>query len=400
MLKAKERVLSIDVFRGVVIFLMIFVNDLAMVRNIPQWLKHMPAEADAMTLVDMVFPAFLFIVGMSIPFAINDRIDKNEPIHKILFHIFIRTAGLIGLGVLMVNISGLNEAASGINKHLWAILLFVFAILVWMKYPKREGKANIIYKGLHILGIIGLVFLAAIYRSGSEEEIRWLRTYWWGILGLIGWAYCASSILYLIFKNRIEAFPALIAGCVFLFIGDKTGALNFLGPINQYIFIGGHIGSHSLLVLSGILISMIISNNKRRNGFRERAIWILSFSCLAAFSGYLLRPLYGISKIWATPSWSLYCAAFCSLFYLAVHYIIDEKQIIKWSRAFEPAGANPLLAYILPDIFYAAAGLLSINLVYDIFGEGVFGSLKSILFSAIVVAITGALTKLKIRLQM
>ena len=75
---SSQRILSIDIFRGLTILTMVFVNDLASVANIPQWMKHMPADADAMTFVDVVFPAFLFIVGMSIPFAVKNRISKGQ----------------------------------------------------------------------------------------------------------------------------------------------------------------------------------------------------------------------------------------------------------------------------------------------------------------------------------
>ena len=52
------------------ILVMIFVNDLAGVRGAPAWMKHIhPSDADGMTFVDVVFPAFLFIVGTSIPSA-------------------------------------------------------------------------------------------------------------------------------------------------------------------------------------------------------------------------------------------------------------------------------------------------------------------------------------------
>jgi predicted acyltransferase len=57
---------------------MIFVNELAAVHDIPQWMKHMPRDADAMSFVDVVFPGFLFIVGMSIPFAINNVSKKAQ----------------------------------------------------------------------------------------------------------------------------------------------------------------------------------------------------------------------------------------------------------------------------------------------------------------------------------
>src|SRR5512143_2781389 len=66
-----ERVASVDALRGLVILLMIFVNDVAGVGRAPSWLKHVGVEADAMTLPDVVFPAFLFIAGMSIPLSLQ-----------------------------------------------------------------------------------------------------------------------------------------------------------------------------------------------------------------------------------------------------------------------------------------------------------------------------------------
>src|SRR6478736_270724 len=70
----KERITSIDALRGFVMFMMIFVNDLSSVPNriVPAWMKHYRGK-DGMTFVDLVFPAFLFIVGMSIPFALGAR---------------------------------------------------------------------------------------------------------------------------------------------------------------------------------------------------------------------------------------------------------------------------------------------------------------------------------------
>ena len=67
------RVISIDVFRGLTIFLMIFVNTVMEGRNIPLWLKHAPSDVDGMTLPDIVFPCFLFVGGMAIPNADSQR---------------------------------------------------------------------------------------------------------------------------------------------------------------------------------------------------------------------------------------------------------------------------------------------------------------------------------------
>ncbi len=65
------RVVSIDIFRGITMAVMIYVNDLDSVHGLSKWTYHMPANVDAMTYVDMVFPAFLFIVGMALPIAVN-----------------------------------------------------------------------------------------------------------------------------------------------------------------------------------------------------------------------------------------------------------------------------------------------------------------------------------------
>ena len=77
------RIASIDALRGFVMFTMIFVNDLAGApKNIvPDWMAHFSdrhKDGSGMTFVDLVFPAFLFIVGMSIPFALGPRLKKGD----------------------------------------------------------------------------------------------------------------------------------------------------------------------------------------------------------------------------------------------------------------------------------------------------------------------------------
>ena len=83
--------------------LMIFVNDFWTLKNIPDWLKHAPADFDGMGFSDIIFPLFLFIVGLSIPYAIEARINKGENSQNIFLHILKRSISLIIMGVLMVN---------------------------------------------------------------------------------------------------------------------------------------------------------------------------------------------------------------------------------------------------------------------------------------------------------
>ena len=93
------RFVSIDIFRGLTMTLMIYVNELAGVKGLPWWNYHAPAQVDVMTYVDMVFPAFLFILGMTIPVALDGRLEKNDgSIMRVLLHVFQRTVALVVLG--------------------------------------------------------------------------------------------------------------------------------------------------------------------------------------------------------------------------------------------------------------------------------------------------------------
>ena len=80
-------------------FTMIYVNDFPEHTG-PWWTHHAPSSADWMTFVDMVFPAFLFLVGMSIPIALGSRIRKAEPLWKTLAHVLLRTISLLAIGII------------------------------------------------------------------------------------------------------------------------------------------------------------------------------------------------------------------------------------------------------------------------------------------------------------
>ena len=69
----KARIASIDILRALTMVLMIWVNDFWSLTNIPKWLKHASATEDYLGFSDIIFPLFLFIVGLSIPFAIQQR---------------------------------------------------------------------------------------------------------------------------------------------------------------------------------------------------------------------------------------------------------------------------------------------------------------------------------------
>ena len=84
------RIQSIDIFRGITLAVMIFVNDFDGTKGLPWWTFHAKARWDVMTYVDMVFPVFLFLVGMSLPIAIKARLRKNPSHLSLWTHVFMR----------------------------------------------------------------------------------------------------------------------------------------------------------------------------------------------------------------------------------------------------------------------------------------------------------------------
>ncbi|KPH14769.1 hypothetical protein AMQ68_04800 [Chryseobacterium sp. ERMR1:04] len=71
-------------------FLMIFVNDVVGVSNIPEWITHGAADVDGIDFSDVIFHAFLLSVGLSLPFAIQSRITKGGTFASVSIYIALR----------------------------------------------------------------------------------------------------------------------------------------------------------------------------------------------------------------------------------------------------------------------------------------------------------------------
>jgi heparan-alpha-glucosaminide N-acetyltransferase len=230
------RVLAIDAFRGITILVMIFVNTLAGVRGMPAWMEHAPADMDGMTFPDVVFPAFLFIVGMSIPFAMAQRLAAGDSGGQLARHVLVRAAGLLVFGVFMVNAEeGYNEAAMGMSIHLWSLLFYVCAILVWAVY-RFENKA--VAMTLRVVGLAGLIALALAFRGGPDGGLR-LAPQWWGILGLIGWAYLYAVGAWTLARGRLLPLTMLMLACVGWYCIGGPGAAQTENAVHASIAICG-----------------------------------------------------------------------------------------------------------------------------------------------------------------
>jgi hypothetical protein len=390
-----SRVLSIDVFRGLTILVMIFVNDVASVKGLPSWTYHIPPGEQGMTYVDVVFPAFLFIVGMAIPLAIEKRTLRGDTIQKMILHIVIRSLSLVAIGLLIMNGRDLDPETSGISYPVWNVLMFVGVILVWNRYPFSEGHKKMLSYVLKATGVILLVFLLFIYRRVEGNEVVWMDLTNWSILGGIGWAYLSVSVLYLILRGRFWPLFITLILLVSLNVATKAGMVDFINTIPRIIWPVGS-GSLATIVMSGLLLAKIFVNDRLVTDLSLKIGWGMMFAISLFMAGWLLMP-YGLAKIGSTPSYTLFSSAFCMIIFILMYWIVDIKGISDWATIIKPAGSNPLLTYILPDIYYAIFGLYHFA---NIAGEGIPGVVRALVFSFFILGISALLTRLKIRLQL
>ncbi|KUJ61674.1 hypothetical protein AR687_12100 [Flavobacteriaceae bacterium CRH] len=388
-----QRIVSIDALRGITIFVMIFVNELASVKNVPQWMKHMPADADAMTFVDLVFPAFLFIVGMSIPFAFNARLIKGDTIKTIWVHTLKRALALIIIGVFMVNAEyGYDASKMIIIPAFWGLLAYMMPIPIWNKYANDfpVWLKNVLQYG----GILTLITLYFLYVQEDTGEIG-MTPKWWGILGLIGWAYLFTVIYYWLVSGKLWAMIAFLIVCVIANSINLTEGLE-LPKLFWFNFIAGHL-THASLVAAGVVISLLFFDRK----IPLKINWpVILFAILFFAVGYFLRPFYGISKIKGTPSWTMFSAAICTTLFYFLYWLMEIKKQTKWSVFFMPAAANPLLIYILPGVIYYFNLAFNIKIIPDLFREGIPGIIWSLVFSTIMLFVMRLCNKYKIQLHL
>ncbi len=374
------RIASVDALRGLTILLMIFVNDLGPAA--PSWMHHIqPPRADGMTLADVVFPAFLFIVGVSIPLAFERARQAGKSNLSQVGHIFIRTVGLLFMGVIVYN----SEDSQTRGQPLWGLLAFIAIILAWCIVPREHSARRSILSVAKGVGIAGLLALLAIYRRepttaevpflGRVEAWVWLQTGWWGILGLIGWAYLTVALITLFLGRRREWLMGALAMLMLLHLAMERGGMftrlddkPWLGvasqplrmlargieAVNRYVGLGAATGSLAAITMAGCLLGSILRRDSDVSTYRDRLSWAWTFTFGLLLAGFVTDTFEGINKIGATPTWCFWSAALTCLAWILLYQVIDVAGYRGWSILVRPAGANPLVAYFLHPIVVGA----------------------------------------------
>ena len=390
------RIASIDILRALTMVLMIFVNDLGSLKGIPGWLEHVEFGVDGIGLADVVFPAFLFIVGMSLPFAMERRWKNGESDRLILAHILLRTLALLVMGVFLVNGETINGPATGMPRYLWNPLCCLSFILIWNAYSIKINKK--LSYGLKVSGMAILLVLAVLYRGGPDEAIYRFGTHWWGILGIIGWAYLVSALIVFLGRNR---FLPLLAGWVFFCVlsiatravPDLKDLLTlFPGPIS--------IGTYPALTMGGVLVAWVFRYFRQRRDDKTMALVFAAALVMLVALSILTRPYWGLAKLGSTPAWLFLCSAFTLGAFLIIHWLADIKGKAAWFNIIKPAGTDTLLCYLMPYfVVFVLYRVLHIRFPEFILTGGM-GLFKSFLLAMFCVWLTKILNSAGVKLKL
>ena len=177
----EKRNFTIDLLRALTMAVMLMVNDFWSVSGIPHWMKHAKATEDMLGFSDVVFPSFLFCVGLSIPYAITAMRRKGRSEGDVVRHILSRSFALILMGAFICNYESGIDPSIGYDRNAYCLLMTLAFFLVFNRYERSDGW---LVRGLKAIGWAILLFLLVTSRS---PEGRTFYPYWWGILGLIGW---------------------------------------------------------------------------------------------------------------------------------------------------------------------------------------------------------------------
>ena len=392
---APTRIASIDVFRGLTMAVMIFVNELAGVRGLPWWTYHAHRDWNVMTYVDMVYPFFLFIIGLAIPIAIRARLKKNPSMLAVWRHVLLRSASLIVLGLILANADKVDSAHTGLSGSMWGLL---GGVLYWNSYPKSK-RFRTLFKSLRVVGLLLLVFVYAIFRRLTPAgHVAWIDGKYPEILGLIGYTYLSVAILYISTRRWLWAPLVWFVGLVTLCAVATLHWLNFPNKLPLYFWPLSN-GSWACMTMAGVVTSAIFLGEHRWRTAKQRMQLAVVFAIPVLIAGWLMTPL-GISKIRATPTWCLYSVGAAVLCFTLLYWICDVKKQTGWTLPVRSAGSNTLLTYLLPDFYAFFIGATGALYFETHFAFGWPGVVKSVIFTLFILAVSTMLTRWRLRMQL
>src|SRR5665213_3383700 len=136
---------------------------------------------------------------------------------------------------------------------------------------------------LQVAGILLLVIMAYLFKGGKDAAPVWLKSYWWGILGIIGWAYLVSALLFVLSKGKF--WIQIVFFALFLIINIQVSA----SVLKSSIPVISN-ASAIVLTMAGVIISLLYT--KLVEQAKNKLLWIsltLAGITMICF-GLLVRP--------------------------------------------------------------------------------------------------------------
>jgi len=352
----KERLTSLDVFRGFTILLMTIVNNPGSWASIYPPLEH--AEWHGCTPTDLVFPFFVFIMGTAIPFAMPVKHFDSAVFNKIL----VRSLRIFCLGLSLnyfsrIELFGL-EGISLLLLRLMITFAVAYALL---------GNFTLKVKTYLVFGIFALLLFLAYSKLEAFEDVRIP-----GVLQRIGIVYFFASLLYLKtnLKTQLLVVAALLVGywLIMAFIPvPGFGPANFEKGTNLAAWLdnsvlNGHLWSVSktwdpegiLSTLPAIgtgIIGMYIGQLLNLSITKNEIIKKLAISGIVLLIlGLIWDTFFPINKSLWTSSYVLYTAGIATMCLTLLYYIIDVARYKKWTKLFLIWGVNPMIVFYFSGI--------------------------------------------------
>ncbi len=346
-----KRLLSLDVFRGITIAGMVLVNDAGDWGHVYEPLEHAPWNG--LTPTDLIFPFFMFIVGVSMMLSFAKRRESGIPDRTLFRHVIVRSVVIFALGVF-----------------LYAFPSFDIGTMRIMGVLQRIAVAY---------------FLASsIYFAFDRRSIqRWIA----GIL--IGyWA-------------AMKFIPVPGAGA-----GVWTPEGNLSGYIDR-IFLSGHMwyltktwDPEGLLstvpsiatVLLGVLAGFELRSPRP---LHEKINAFFSWGVAAVIGALIVNPFFPINKNLWTSSYVLVTGGLALIGLACCMYVVEVKERKTWAKPFVILGVNAIAAYTFAGLLSTTISTIHIGsrslqeVIYsDLFGWISDPFVKSVSFAAAFVVVT------------
>lgn len=383
----KERLISLDVFRGLTILLMTIVNNPGDWGHVFPPLLH--AEWNGCTLTDLVFPFFVFIMGVAVPLAMPDKKYDGTTFNKILvrslrmlclgifFNYFgkIQLFGLEGIplliGRLMITI-GVGYALMGnFSSKLKNIFAFsILLIYLFLAYSGIEAYQDVRLPGvLQRIAVVYFVVSLLYLKTSQKTQIitgALLLLGYWAAMTLIpvpgiGEANLDKGTNLASWLDGILLKGHMYRGTV---TWDPEGILSTIPSIVNGII--------------GLLIGQLLQLKIAKTGIAKKMI-LAGIALIIA--GLLWNIVFPINKSIWTSSYVLYTTGLATTVLSILYYIIDIAAYKKGFKLFLIWGVNPMIVFFASQIIPQALVMIQfenphktgeqINLLSYLYGYGI-----------------------------